>query len=62
LKHTLVLTAVTKDEKLLDELLADATIKNLYIGNHPTYWMESGIPHDGYLGEFLMRTKAVIRD
>jgi acyl-CoA reductase-like NAD-dependent aldehyde dehydrogenase len=62
LKHTLVLTAVTQDEKLLDELLADATIKNLYIGNHPTYWMESGIPHDGYLGEFLMRTKAVIRD
>ena len=47
---------------LLDELLADSTIKNLYIGNHPTYWMESGIPHDGYLGEFLMRTKAVIRD
>jgi len=61
-KHTLVLTAVTRDEELLDELLADPTIKNLYIGNHPTYWIEPGIPHDGYLGEFLMRTKAVIRD
>jgi acyl-CoA reductase-like NAD-dependent aldehyde dehydrogenase len=62
LRDTLVLTAVTKDEALLDELLADPTIKNLYIGNHPTYWMEPGIPHDAYLGEFLMRTKAVIRD
>ena len=62
LKHTLVLTAVTKDEKLVDDLLADSTIKNLYIGNHPTYWMASGIPHDGYLGAFLMRSKAVIRD
>ncbi|WP_420799342.1 aldehyde dehydrogenase family protein [Ktedonospora formicarum] len=62
LKQTLVLTAVTKDEHLLDELLAEPTIKNLYIGNHPTYWLEPGIPHDGYLGEFLMRTKAVIRD
>ncbi|BCL79107.1 aldehyde dehydrogenase [Ktedonobacteria bacterium brp13] len=62
LKHTLVLTAVTRDEELLDELLTEPTIKNLYIGNHPTYWMEPGIPHDGYLGEFLMRTKAVIRD
>ncbi|GLW96686.1 hypothetical protein [Microtetraspora sp. NBRC 16547] len=38
------------------------TIKNLYIGDHPTYWMALGVPHDAYLGEFLMRTKAVIRD
>jgi acyl-CoA reductase-like NAD-dependent aldehyde dehydrogenase len=60
-RDTLVLTAVTKDERLLDDLLADPTIKNLYIGDHPTYWMAPGIPHDGYLGEFLMRTKAVIR-
>ncbi|MCO6005991.1 aldehyde dehydrogenase family protein [Actinoallomurus purpureus] len=61
-KDTLVLTAVTKDERLLDDLLADPTIKNLYIGDHPTYWMAPGVPHDAYLGEFLMRTKAVIRD
>jgi acyl-CoA reductase-like NAD-dependent aldehyde dehydrogenase len=61
-KNTLVLTALTKDKDLLDKLLADPTIKNLYIGNHSTCWMKPGIPHDGYLGEFLMRTKAVIRD
>ncbi|HET9255783.1 MAG TPA: aldehyde dehydrogenase family protein [Pseudonocardiaceae bacterium] len=60
--NTLVLTAVTQDEQLLDDLLDDPAIKNLYLGNHPTYWMELGIPHDAYLGEFLMRTKAVIRD
>jgi hypothetical protein len=59
---SLVLTAVTKDQRLLADLLADPTIKNLYIGDHPTYWMAPGIPHDGYLGEFLMRTKAIIRD
>lgn len=59
---TLVLTALTQDEQLLDDLLDDPTIKNLYIGNHPTYWIEPGIPHDAYLGEFLMRSKAVIRD
>jgi len=61
LRDTLVLTAVTEDEDLLDGLLADPTIKNLYIGDHPTYWMTPGLPHDAYLGEFLMRTKAVIR-
>jgi acyl-CoA reductase-like NAD-dependent aldehyde dehydrogenase len=60
--NTLVLTALTQDEQLLDDLLTDPTIKNLYLGNHPTYWMEPGIPHDSYLGEFLMRSKAVIRD
>jgi acyl-CoA reductase-like NAD-dependent aldehyde dehydrogenase len=62
LRDTLVLTAVTRDERLLDDLLADPTIKNLYIGDHPTYWIAPGIPHDAYLGEFLMRTKGVIRD
>lgn len=62
LRHTLVLTALTRNEQLLDALLSEPTVKNLYIGAHPTYWMKPGIPHDGYLGEFLMRTKAVIRD
>jgi acyl-CoA reductase-like NAD-dependent aldehyde dehydrogenase len=60
-RDTLALTAVTEDETLLDALLADPTIKNLYIGDHPTCWLAPGIPHDAYLGEFLMRTKAVIR-
>jgi hypothetical protein len=62
LKDTLVLTALTQDERLLDSLLAEPSISNLYIGDHPTYWIEPGIPHDGYLADFLMRTKGVIRD
>jgi acyl-CoA reductase-like NAD-dependent aldehyde dehydrogenase len=62
LKDTLVLTAVTHDENLLDELLDEPTISNVYVGDHPTYWMAPGVPHDGYLADFLMRTKAVIRD
>jgi acyl-CoA reductase-like NAD-dependent aldehyde dehydrogenase len=62
LKDTLVLTAVTDDDRLLDELLAEPTISNLYVGDHPTYWIAPGVPHDGYLADFLMRTKAVIRD
>jgi acyl-CoA reductase-like NAD-dependent aldehyde dehydrogenase len=62
LRHSLVLTALTGDEALVDELLAEPTISNVYIGDHPTYWIEPGVPHDSYLGEFLMRTKTVIRD
>lgn len=61
LRDTLVLTAVTTDANLIDELVAEPTIANVYIGNHPTPWMAPGLPHDGYLGEFLMRTKTVLR-
>jgi acyl-CoA reductase-like NAD-dependent aldehyde dehydrogenase len=62
LRDTLVLTAITEDAGLVDRLVDDPSIRNVYLGDHPTYWMRPDIPHDGYLGEFLMRTKAVIRD
>lgn len=62
LRDTLVLTALTRDPELVDDLLAEPTIANVYHGDHPTYWIRPGVPHDGYLGEFLMRTKTVIRD
>jgi hypothetical protein len=61
LRNTLVLTAITPDETLVNQLVEDPTIRNVYVGDHPTYWMRPGVPHDGYLAEFLMRTKAVIR-
>ncbi|MGP4052020.1 aldehyde dehydrogenase family protein [Streptomyces sp. 2A115] len=60
LRDTLVLSALTRDGALLDALLAEPTITNLYIGDHPTYWMAPGVPHDSYLSDFLMRSKAVI--
>ncbi|MEU0730493.1 aldehyde dehydrogenase family protein [Streptomyces sp. NPDC006140] len=62
LRDTLVLTAITHDDGLAAELVAEPSIGNVYVGDHPTYWMESGLPHDGYLAEFLMRCKSVIRD
>lgn len=61
LRNTLVLTAITQDEQLVNRLVEEPTIRNVYVGDHPTYWMRPGVPHDGYLAEFLMRTKAVIR-
>ncbi|MFC0861728.1 aldehyde dehydrogenase family protein [Sphaerimonospora cavernae] len=62
LKDTLVLTAITGDEGLIDRLMAEPTIGNVYVGDHPTHWMAPWVPHDRYLAEFLMRTKGVIRD
>jgi acyl-CoA reductase-like NAD-dependent aldehyde dehydrogenase len=61
LRDSLVLTAVTPDAELVDRLVEDPTISNVYLGDHPTYWMRPDVPHDSYLAEFLMRTKTVIR-
>ncbi len=61
LRDTLVLTAVTDDRDFVETLLEEPTITNVYLGDTPTTFLEPGIPHDSYLGEFLMRTKAVAR-
>lgn len=61
LRNTLVLTAITRSQPLIDDLTNEPTISNIYLGDHPTYRIEPGLPHDGYLAEFLMRSKAVIR-
>ncbi|GAA2635805.1 aldehyde dehydrogenase family protein [Dactylosporangium fulvum] len=61
LRDTLVLTVFTDDDSLVADLLDEPTISNVYVGDHPTYWLRPGVPHDAYLGEFLMRTKTVIR-
>jgi acyl-CoA reductase-like NAD-dependent aldehyde dehydrogenase len=62
LRRSLVITAITGDEELIDELLADPTVSNVYWGPHPTYWAKPEIPHDGFLADVLMRNKGFIRD
>jgi acyl-CoA reductase-like NAD-dependent aldehyde dehydrogenase len=62
LRHSLVINAITNDEDLIDDLLNDSTIANVYRGHHPTYYGEPEIPHDGFLPDFLMRNKGFIRD
>jgi acyl-CoA reductase-like NAD-dependent aldehyde dehydrogenase len=62
LRHSLVINAITHDVDLIDDLLAEPTIANVYSGNHPTYYATPEIPHDGFLADFLMRNKGFIRD
>lgn len=61
LKDTLALTAINCDAMLVDAMMNEPTIRNVYLGAYPTQWFEAGLPHDGYLGEFLMRTKSLVR-
>jgi acyl-CoA reductase-like NAD-dependent aldehyde dehydrogenase len=62
LRHSLMLNAITSDEDLLDELVNEPTVTNVYSGHHPTYYKTPAMPHDGYLADFLMRNKGFIRD
>jgi acyl-CoA reductase-like NAD-dependent aldehyde dehydrogenase len=59
LRDSLVLNLITSDEDLIDELVNEPTVANVYSGNFPTCWAAPGLPHDGYLADFLMRTKTV---
>lgn len=61
LRRSLVLNAMTGDESLIDTLLAEPTVANLYVGDVPTHYLAPHMPHDGYLAEFLMRNKGFMR-
>ncbi|GAA2331036.1 aldehyde dehydrogenase family protein [Streptomyces cuspidosporus] len=63
LRDSLVLAAITRDEELVGRLVAEPSISNVFVGGgHPTHLKEHGLPHDGYLSDFLMRSKSVIRN
>jgi acyl-CoA reductase-like NAD-dependent aldehyde dehydrogenase len=61
LRHSLVVAAITGDDDLIDTLLSEPTITNVYSGRCPTHYRAPGLPHDGYLADFLMRNKGFVR-
>lgn len=62
LRHSLVVTAITGDETLIDDLVAEPTVVNVYCGHRPTWFHAPQIPHDGFLADALMRNKGFVRD
>jgi acyl-CoA reductase-like NAD-dependent aldehyde dehydrogenase len=62
LRHSLVVNVITGDERLIDDLIAEPTVSNVYCGRHPTYWGAPQVPHDGFLADILMTSKGFIRD
>jgi acyl-CoA reductase-like NAD-dependent aldehyde dehydrogenase len=62
LRRSLVVNAITGDDDLIDDLLAEPTVANVYRGSYPTYYSAPEIPHDGFLADVLMRNKGMIGD
>ena len=60
LRRSLVINAVTDDADLLDDLVGEPTIANVYRGRHATWYTAPHLPHDGFLADFLMRNKGFI--
>lgn len=60
LRNSLVLNAITSDDELVDDLVNEPTVTNVYRGRHATHYTAPHIPHEGFLADFLMRNKGFI--
>jgi acyl-CoA reductase-like NAD-dependent aldehyde dehydrogenase len=60
LRNSLVLSVITSDDALVDELVHEPTVTNVYRGRHATHFSAPHIPHEGFLADFLMRNKGFI--
>jgi acyl-CoA reductase-like NAD-dependent aldehyde dehydrogenase len=60
LRNSLVLNAITTDEGLIDELVNEPTVTNVFHGRHATHYTAPHIPHEGFLADFLMHNKGFI--
>lgn len=58
---SLVVSAVTKDPKFTEELLASSQVERLNLGPIPTTRVQWDQPHEGNLFEFLYRRRAIQR-
>ncbi|TCN75907.1 aldehyde dehydrogenase family protein [Vibrio crassostreae] len=57
LAPALVVSVATKKADLIQSISEIPEIRNLYIGQVPTTWMKAHVPHDGYIAEFLTRSR-----
>ncbi|MGL6234647.1 MAG: aldehyde dehydrogenase family protein [Segniliparus sp.] len=61
LRDSLVVSLHTSDAALVRRVSALATVANVYCGK-PTSWSHPDVPHDAFLGEFIMRSKGFALD
>ncbi|MBW9122323.1 aldehyde dehydrogenase family protein [Microbacterium trichothecenolyticum] len=57
---TLAVSVTAANEDVVDALIRRTSVRNVYVGQ-PTYWSAPGVPHDGYLGDFLMESKGFVQ-
>jgi acyl-CoA reductase-like NAD-dependent aldehyde dehydrogenase len=60
LRHSLLVTAITGDDDLVERLVQEPTVAGVYRGRVPTHHAAPHVPHDGFLADFLMRNKGFV--
>ena len=61
LRNSLLLNLITDDRDLVDQIVTEPTITNVYVGPVATHRSAPQVPHDGFLADFLMRNMGFIR-
>mgnify|MGYP000446827506 CR=1 FL=1 len=61
LRNSLLLNVITDDQDLVDQIVTEPTITNVYLGPVATHRSAPQVPHDGFLADFLMRNMGFIR-
>ncbi|MBC2666683.1 aldehyde dehydrogenase family protein [Novosphingobium flavum] len=61
LKSTLNLVLIGAEDGLIEAGLEDGSIRNVYAGAVRSYFSAPNMPHDGYLADFLMKSKGYVR-
>jgi acyl-CoA reductase-like NAD-dependent aldehyde dehydrogenase len=60
LRNSLVVTMLTNDELLVRDALNERSIRKVCWGPISPCFSASGVPHDGYIGQFLMEAKGFV--
>jgi hypothetical protein len=60
LRYSLVRNAITAEDGLLDQLVNEPTVTNVYRGKHASHYCAPHIPHGGFLADSLMRNNGFI--
>ncbi len=61
LRNTLNLVIMGWDDALISDAIADRSIRNVFVGELPSYFGAPNMPHDDYLAGFLMKAKGYAR-
>lgn len=61
LRNSLVVTMITENETLVRDALCEQSIRKVCWGPISPCFSVPGVPHDGYIGQFLMEVKGLVR-
>ena len=62
IRSSLALTLITQKKELVSRALRDASIRKVFWGRVSTCHSSPELPHDGYLGSFLLEAKGYARE